>query len=91
MNVHRFHLKCMACGLHYQVYSEHEKWPLRPLDHNGLEYGWCPECGTEGRTKMVWHEVLEKTFIFQHVPGDAGRDAGTLIQVGVPYVPRKKP
>jgi hypothetical protein len=95
MNVYRYHIKCMACGLHYQVYSEYPEWEHRPETQAAPEqprtrftFGFCPECGSLcDKGKIVWREVLENTFIFEHVPGKAGTPEA-LTHVGVPQCPK---
>lgn len=60
-------IKCMACGLHYSVYSYDRDWAEQ------RDGGSCPECGVRGR-KIAWGPVTMTdenggSFIFQRVPG----------------------
>jgi hypothetical protein len=68
-------LKCLACGLHFKVYSFFANWPegaaeLHP--GNKQEGPFCPECGQNERF-LIERETSEK-FIFQHV-GFTGENA----------------
>jgi hypothetical protein len=56
--------KCLNCGLHYIVCSEHENWEAAVGTPN-----FCPECGSKG-SKLRWVEKSPQ-LIYQHVPGDA--------------------
>lgn len=71
-HIHKF--RCMACSLHFAVYSDYEQWPaegttraLNLGEATGLVY--CPECGSTN-SKVSWHEEIEG-FIFQAIPGTA--------------------
>jgi hypothetical protein len=70
-------LKCMACGLHYSVYSYDVDWAEQ------REGGSCPECGVRGR-KISWGPVEMSDenggrFIFQRVPGGGVGDDAVLM------------
>lgn len=55
--------KCMACGMHYAVYTNHpDEWKERVK--GGLPY--CPECGQLGTTLVLKMEESDQ-FIFQFV------------------------
>lgn len=56
--------KCMACGLHFTVFSWHEDW--KDAEGNPIH---CPECG-ESRTLRFGPEELPGE-IFEYVPGNA--------------------
>ncbi len=55
-------IKCMACGLHFTLWSESP-------DRNAAEV-FCPECGVQG-SKIMWGPVEIEDFIFSKVPGSA--------------------
>lgn len=55
-------LKCMACGLHYIVYSDIHNDRDPKLYH-------CPECGTQGSALLLRREQHEGAWVFQFVPG----------------------
>jgi hypothetical protein len=44
-------LKCMECGLHFQVFSWFQNWPegTGPTHRSKKEGPFCPECGQNGR------------------------------------------
>lgn len=54
----RFPIKCMSCGLHFNVYSWHQNWAKQRKP-------FCPECGDQ-RTFILGSEVLD-TEIYEHV------------------------
>lgn len=67
-------IKCTACGLHFIVCSDYEKWPEKGTtreqslgEATGVIY--CPECGTVGKV-LVYAAKKVDGFIFQAVPGD---------------------
>src|SRR5262245_2913911 len=74
-------IKCMACGLHYSVFSYDEDWASQ------RDGGSCPECGTRGR-KMAWGPVTMTAdnggqFIFMRVPGGTADDPHGVPMQGI--------
>lgn len=65
-------IKCMACGLHYQVFSWSENWHVK---HG--EQSFCPECGIKGRKLVCQPEETEQQ-IFELVPGTSSPYALSL-------------
>ena len=57
---YRYPHKCMACGLHFNVYSWSDRWPS---EHNA----YCPECGSRNTLQFGVQELEQE--IFQLVPG----------------------
>lgn len=55
-------VKCLACQLHFNVYSDNE--------HRGLEWtpSFCPECGAQD-TFLEYPAKPSEHFIFEFVPG----------------------
>lgn len=62
MTTFAFPIKCMACSLHFIVYSWHE-------DFIETRFRFCPECG-EDSVFIVFKEEKEEQ-IYQFVPGKA--------------------
>ena len=54
----RYPLKCMKCGLHFNVYSWNEEWTS-----NAPRY--CPECGKPGAFPLGVEELDKE--IYQNV------------------------
>jgi DNA-directed RNA polymerase subunit RPC12/RpoP len=65
---HRFPVKCMNCGLHFNVYSWNEDWIEK---HSPF----CPECGKQ-KALVLGHEATD-TEIFQHVSAIAPLEHST--------------
>lgn len=62
---YQYPIKCLNCGLHFLVCSDHEDWPnYRTLDSSA----YCPECGSNESTLQFPPRETEG-FIFQTVPG----------------------
>lgn len=51
--------KCVACGLHFTVFSWYHRWAPR----------YCPECG-QTESFMIWQDASPEP-IFRHVPGSS--------------------
>jgi hypothetical protein len=62
---YRTALKCMACGLHFNVYSWEESWLKTHVEDPGP---FCPECGTAGACFPLGQFPMEGQ-IFEYVPG----------------------
>lgn len=62
MSDYEIPVKCMACSLHFTIWSETDLWKAEEI--------CCPECGVRG-SKMIWKGKPIEGFIFQKVPGDA--------------------
>lgn len=58
--IYRYPHKCMACSLHYVVYSWNENWNDR--------HAYCPECGKKGGF-CLGVERMENDEIYNHVGG----------------------
>lgn len=57
-----YSVKCLACALHFNVYSWRKDW---------MATGGCPECGTKGDF-LTWEPELVENEIYELVPfGDA--------------------
>ncbi len=61
-------IKCMACGLHFTVWSWSETWPNRE-DEDEERPIFCPECG--GQKHIKWEPESSSLEIFEYVPGMA--------------------
>lgn len=57
---YRYPLKCLKCGVHFNVYSWHGDW----LQNQGRKR-FCPECGEPGAFALG-SEALDSE-IFEHV------------------------
>ena len=63
-------IKCMTCGLHFTVHSDHDTW----FDDHPGGGPFCPECGSKLREGGCMHWIAEVTgFIFQHVEGKGAK------------------
>jgi len=62
-------IKCLKCGVHFIVCSDHEGWPFEGTTGEATGRIHCPECGSAG-PKLVG-KVKVSGFIAQAVPGDA--------------------
>ena len=62
-------IKCLKCGLHFIVCSDHEGWPFEGTTGEATGLIHCPECSSVG-PKLV-AKVKVGGFIAQAVPGDA--------------------
>lgn len=60
MKIYEDKMKCMACSLHFIIYSD--MLPDRPSTSV-----FCPECGAQGNVLRLNHVVHEDKFIFQFV------------------------
>jgi hypothetical protein len=61
MTTVQYSLKCLSCGLHYQVYSWNDKWDLEHRPH-------CPECA-EQRSWLIARDAYPDKEIYEFVPG----------------------
>lgn len=59
-DTYRFPIKCLGCGLHYNVYSWSDNWSHKYDPH-------CPECGRQ--KSLVMGVVKENKEIYNFVGG----------------------
>jgi DNA-directed RNA polymerase subunit RPC12/RpoP len=66
---YEFPCKCMACGLHYTI------WSWEDSRSNGSVF--CPECGSENRS-LMFPVKQHADEIFHHVPGFLPTSVGDM-------------
>jgi len=64
METYRYNLKCLACSLHYQVYSWKKDWCKEAFNKDKV---YCPECSKKGTSFCLGIDKLEGE-ICEYVP-----------------------
>lgn len=59
--IYRYPLKCMRCGLHFNVFSWNSDW-------TDEHYAFCPECGVQ-QCFPLGVEKRDNDEIYHHVGG----------------------